>query len=202
MSQLDLDLPARPTPPEPKKWTEREVMELLHQRYSFVRPYTTARRYVVAEHISNTGGNWVHRIPERIADFIAVDLYHEETLPDGRKAGYGSHGLRRDGTHVQTIHGHEIKVSRSDWLAELKDPTKAQAWKQYCDKWWLVTSPGVAKKDELPDGWGLIEISPTGTLKIRRQAPLLTPEPMPKYVMLYLLRATQKTATNLGAPRD
>lgn len=50
--------------------------------------------------------------------------------------------------------GHELKVSRADWLAELNKPGKADAWADECHEWWLVTTPGVVHDGELPDGWG------------------------------------------------
>ncbi len=43
---------------------------------------------------------------------------------------------------IQII-GFEIKDSRSDWLKELQDPTKSEAWKQYCHAWYLVAQKGV-----------------------------------------------------------
>lgn len=50
----------------------------------------------------------------------------------------------------------ELKVSRSDWLHELKDPTKAEEMKQFCDRWYLVIADeSIIKTGELPAGWGL-----------------------------------------------
>jgi hypothetical protein len=55
------------------------------------------------------------------------------------------------------IDGHEVKTARSDWLRELKDPTKCGPWFERCHRWWLVVpSTAVARPDELPDGWGLM----------------------------------------------
>ena len=56
------------------------------------------------------------------------------------------------------LHGVEIKVSRSDWKREAKDPTKAEAIAKYCDRWWIHTSPGVVDDtSDLPPAWGLRE---------------------------------------------
>lgn len=52
---------------------------------------------------------------------------------------------------------HEIKVSRSDWLRELDDPAKAEAWWPYCSRFWVVAPPGIVAGGELPEGWGLME---------------------------------------------
>lgn len=51
---------------------------------------------------------------------------------------------------------HELKVSRSDWLRELADPGKADAWWRFCSRFWVVAMPGVVNVSELPDGWGLM----------------------------------------------
>ena len=51
MSELDLGLaPARDPETKRAAFTERDVLDMLHARYSFVRPYTDTRRYAVAEH--------------------------------------------------------------------------------------------------------------------------------------------------------
>lgn len=51
--------------------------------------------------------------------------------------------------------GFEIKDHRSDWLAELKRPEKAEAIAQFCDFFFLVTSnKTIAKLDEIPHPWG------------------------------------------------
>lgn len=56
------------------------------------------------------------------------------------------------------MHGVEIKVSRSDWKREAKDPTKAEAIAKYCDRWWIHTSPGVVDDiSDMPPAWGLRE---------------------------------------------
>jgi hypothetical protein len=55
------------------------------------------------------------------------------------------------------VHGLEVKVSRGDWLRELKEPEKADEIAKYCDYWWLVTADNkVADKDEMPRTWGLL----------------------------------------------
>ncbi len=55
------------------------------------------------------------------------------------------------------LHGFEIKVSRADWVRELRDPSKADAFMRRVDYWWLVVSDAAIVHDgELPDGWGLL----------------------------------------------
>lgn len=77
------------------------------------------------------------------------------------------------------LHGHEVKVSRSDVLVELADPTKADAWAQYCSRWWLVVvSPALVNGLEIPEAWGVMA-PPSGrrtrSMTIVKPAPKLTP---------------------------
>lgn len=65
--------------------------------------------------------------------------------------------------------GFEIKVSRSDWIREIQNPMKSEAFSKFCSWWYIVATPGVVKIEELPALWGLME--PVGDkLKYRRPA--------------------------------
>lgn len=94
------------------------------------------------------------------------------------------------------LHGHEIKVSRSDWLRELKDPAKAEAFTEQVDRWWLVVSDAsIVQEGELPPTWGLMVATSRG-LKVTVQAPPLPPTDtpwMPKTFLAALLRASART---------
>lgn len=75
------------------------------------------------------------------------------------------------------IDGHELKISRSDWLRELADPAKADAWWPYCTRWWIVAPAGVVHDDELPEGWGLMEPRPHARMfRIARPATVKEPK--------------------------
>lgn len=75
------------------------------------------------------------------------------------------------GLHLQ---GFELKVSRSDFLSELKKPDKADAFYNYCDFWWLLTVHDehrtVAKLEEIPAPWGWLEIKGEKCI-VRKDAP-------------------------------
>ena len=148
--------------------TERDMLNLLGKRYSGISMNDSAR-YAYAEHVRSST-SW----SRRTADFIAMDMWPSQ------------------GLH---LHGHEVKVSRSDWLTELRDPSKAEEFKQYMDRWWLVIADrAMVKPGELPDGWGLMALGQGGALRMVRDAPILTPAPMPKKMLASLLRATVRTA--------
>lgn len=57
------------------------------------------------------------------------------------------------------VHGYEIKVSRGDWMKEIQDHKKAEAFTKYCHYWWIAAPKGIVKPEEMPSNWGLIEVS-------------------------------------------
>lgn len=59
----------------------------------------------------------------------------------------------------------EIKASREDWLRELRKRDKADLPVQLADEFYVVAAKrGIVKEDELPPGWGLLELKPKGAL--------------------------------------
>lgn len=86
------------------------------------------------------------------------------------------------------ILGFEIKVSRSDWLSELKHMSKSNEIMSYCDKWFLVVSDAKIVQDgELPKNWGLIVLK-DGKLVQKVRATPQKAEPMPMYFIASILR--------------
>ncbi|MEV5003815.1 hypothetical protein [Nocardioides sp. LML1-1-1.1] len=97
------------------------------------------------------------------------------------------------------FHGHEVKVSRSDWLAELRDPSKAAAFQPHMHYWWLVAAHRDIVRDDLPEGWGLLV--PHGPRTLRGVVPAALnpePEPMPHALQGALLRAVATTEARLA----
>jgi len=87
--------------------------------------------------------------------------------------------------------GVEIKSSRSDWLAELKNPSKAEAVCRYCDHWYvLAAADGIVRDDELPPTWGLMVKARAG-VRVVRQAPKLQPTQIPREFLASVLRSAQ-----------
>lgn len=81
------------------------------------------------------------------------------------------------------IIGHEIKVTRSDLITELRDPTKADSWLQYCHRWWLVVAdPRMLEGLDVPPEWGVLappSNARTRFMTVIQKAPVLTPAPGP-----------------------
>lgn len=89
-------------------------------------------------------------------------VFAHEVSPNG---AWGGPGIRRaDALYAgftsasgRILVGHELKVSRADWRAELAKVGKADAWADACHQWWIVApSAEVVPPEELPDGWGLM----------------------------------------------
>lgn len=93
-----------------------------------------------------------------------------------------------------TLIGFEIKVSRTDWLKELKDPSKADAICRYCDRWYVVAGDAsIIKPGELPPTWGLLVPHGDG-LKVSVEAPELSPQPFDRgFVAAVMRRACEQS---------
>src|ERR1041384_7618712 len=86
------------------------------------------------------------------------------------------------------LHGFEIKVSRTDWLRELRDPGKADEFIRYSDRWWLVTEPDVVLDGELPETWEHL-VRRGAKLAQAAAAPKLEPQDCDRTFLAALLRA-------------
>lgn len=157
------------------RYTERDMLDALRRRYS--KNHGNGPRYVYAEHVRNQCGfgGWYGKdeLRLRTIDALVIDLWPSSG-------------------HV--IEGFEVKVSRSDWLTELKDPSKAEAFRPYCHRWWLVVPDVNIVRDDLPEGWGLLALDRNGDLRIRRRTTHQDPLPMPVGMTAAWLRAVAKIA--------
>lgn len=156
-----------------------------------------------------------------------IDLLRAHYLPENRPAGglfapeiASPNGKRRAdliwvpttiaGAHADCIVGHEVKVSRSDVIAELADPTKADPWAKYCTRWWLVVSdPQLIVGLDIPAAWGVMA-PPSGrrrrSMTILRQAPRLTPSdnlaPAVTRLSAYTVGRVESQVSELRRSRD
>ena len=152
------------------KMTEAELTDALYARYGAV--HGNGQRYAVAAQVRSRAGFDARRT----ADFVAMDLW-----PSGRL----------------TLHGHEIKVSRSDWLRELKDPGKAEEFLPFMNCWWIVVSDRrIVRDGELPGEWGLMAMRGP-LLEVVRKAPRRDARPLTPTRLAALLRAVACSAAYL-----
>lgn len=146
---------------------EAAIIRMLEHRHTKIA--YGAHRYAFADHvpIATFGAH-------RICDFMALDCWQ--------------------GREGHPLHGFEIKSSRADWLAELRDPGKAEAFKRYCHRWWLVVSDQrIVRDGELPAGWGLLA-AVGDRLRLVVPAAKLHPEPLPWPVVVAFTRSVAKSA--------
>lgn len=124
--------------------------------------YCDSRQWVFLTQVRASTGS-----ANRIADAMAFNMY-------------GSTGYE--------ILGFEIKVSRSDFLNELKDMSKSDEIMSYCDKWYLVVpDASIVKDGELPKNWGLLVLK-DGKLTQKVRAITTRKEPLPDYFIASILR--------------
>lgn len=155
---------------ESPKMTETDVLDALYARYAFTGG--NGQRYAVAAQVRSRAGFDARRT----ADFIAMDLWPSARL---------------------TLHGHEVKVSRSDWLRELKDPSKAAEFIPYMNTWWVVVGDRrIVRDGELPDDWGLMAMSGS-LLTVVKKAPRRDALPLTPSRLAALLRAVAVSSAYL-----
>lgn len=98
-------------------------------------------------------------------------------------------------TSGRILVGHELKVSRADWLNELAKPGKSDAWADQCHEWWLVVSdPAIIQGNELPAGWGLMSPGPSKTrMKVHQAADCKGRDHAPSWLAVRSILARQDT---------
>lgn len=94
---------------------------------------------------------------ERRADFIALRLW---------------------GGVSRAPLGFEVKVSRADFLKELDTPEKRQPLEECCSACYFVAPSGIFRVDELPEGWGWLQLTSAGLVR-KKEARHLAKRPDP-----------------------
>jgi hypothetical protein len=149
-----------------------ELLELLRKRV--LGPEGQGSRAVFLDEVRDSTG---HK-GKRTIDAISVGMYP-------------SRGC--------LIEGYELKTSRGDWRGELNDPTKAEVIAQYCDRFWLVTAPGVVELGEVPPLWGHLERQSEKAQRLicrREPQPLPAVESPERHFIAAMLRRAVKQDVN------
>lgn len=124
----------------PEKLTSGLAIAHLYRRYQ-------APEFFSIHELKMDGRDERGYLAERRADFVTMRMW---------------------GGQFQPL-GFEVKVSRSDFLHELQRPEKREAMENYCSQCYFVAPPKVLTAQELPKGWGWLELQATG-LRMRQAA--------------------------------
>lgn len=89
--------------------------------------------------------------------------------------------------------GMEIKVSRSDWRRELREPGKASEVFGYFDRWFLVAPQDVVATGEIPEPWGWFVPEGGRLRKMRDAAKNDAVKPADRHFLGALLRRVAQT---------
>jgi hypothetical protein len=96
--------------------------------------------------------------------------------------------------------GFEIKVSRQDFLAELKNPEKRQRAYKICDEYWFVVPENLISVDEVPTECGLLSVVPGLAITcLEKMAKQLKPDPPTGFFMADLARRAYQVGQRDGA---
>lgn len=176
---------AKPTPKaDPREClTERDMLDRLAARYGRMvanGPHETLR-YVGARHV-RFGPLW----PSCIADYLVQDCW----------GNYGEEHQKHP------LIGFEVKVSRSDYLRELKHLGKSEPFRNVCTEWYMVVSDPKIVRGDLPDGWGLLIAQGDGLRCTRKSATNPHPEPMPRGLIAGFLRAVAMQSRERPTPPE
>lgn len=136
--------------------------------YDMLRKRYAPPAYAIFGEVANGTGLNI----DRYADAVAMSLWPSRGLD---------------------IIGFEIKVSRSDLVAELNNPKKSEAIQKYCDRWFIVLSDeSLIKEGELPSSWGLM-VKRGDRLIAKKEAPQLSPVPLDRVFVASMLRRASET---------
>ncbi len=129
----------------------KEVIEALRLRHANPRPHRAAEWAFFTELRAGTGykSRGKKYDPQKRFDAWAINLYPSKG-------------------HL-TI-AYEVKVSRSDFLHEIKNPDKRKMAMSCSNEYYFVTPVGLVKPEEIPEGLGLIEVKEDLTSKVKIKA--------------------------------
>lgn len=127
-------------PEEPQTLTAADVKDALYARYHKPSQGREGEQYVCLTEARSGAG---FRGNDGQCDFLAINTWQ--------------------GRGMELI-GHEVKVSMSDWHAELDQPEKAERFARFCARWYVAAPSELAKKirHEVPPAWGLLSVASSG----------------------------------------
>lgn len=122
---------------KPKWWMGMPVKEVSKEVYAAARMRYPMPEWVILEEIENPERGDCRRF-----DIVAISV--------------------RGAPRVIVL---EIKASRSDFLCEIRDPTKREPGMRLGTEFLYVVPAGMIDKSEIPDGCGLLEVQSGGGIR-------------------------------------
>jgi hypothetical protein len=193
----------------------KSIIDVLRSRHGYPTNGTTRRYAFFAE--ARLGTGWGTRIEhaldahgEQIMETVPNQMWDEaerKWVDDGtyrQRPKYRKHACnwvdtRLDAWVLDTwkcqktkryynATTFEVKVSRGDFLNEVKNPTKRFPGLSVSNYFVFVTPRGLVKPTEIPPECGLWEVNAIGHVKIVIPAPWREREPLPEFFLAALLR--------------
>ena len=109
--------------------------------------------------LCNLAAKWLTRRPRNCRVAISEPPTLLQEHPDA--IGWDSWGITR------LI---EVKISRSDFLADNRKPYRNGTMSPMGDFRWYMAPAGLLRVDEMPDGWGLLEVFGNGRIVKSKKA--------------------------------
>ncbi len=158
-----------------KTYTQVSTEQLLNK---LSKKYPSPQYAFLSQVRNHTG--WINREHgTRTADAMALSLWPSR------------------GLHLE---GFELKISRSDWQHELKQPQKAEGIVEFCDYFTLVISDiSIIDIGEVPKTWGIKALQ-HGTIKTIRESPMLQAKPMDRAFLCGFMRNVAESTASMYTP--
>lgn len=168
LSPADVEaIVGHPVPTKAEKVTSARIVAALRARYTGER-----KEWAFFDQLrTGTGGAY-----ERTLDAFAFHTWPSQ--------GYRSIAF-------------EVKVTRADFMREVTDPTKREPAERLAGECFFATPAGLLRPDEVPEGWGLMELRADGSVAVRKAAAQRKPEPWPLAFVACIARRSAETPSRL-----
>lgn len=94
----------------------------------------------------------------------------------------------RGGAPGPHVVAYEVKVDRADFLREIQDPEKRKPAEALATECYFCTPAGLVEHDEVPEGWGLVEVVKGNRVRTTKIATQREHKPWPWYAIQGLAR--------------
>lgn len=171
----------KPRPKHVPEVSTREILDALEKKHTSGH-YDRHHPWAYFEELRVDTG-WAHGYGanrkskmRQIYDSQGEPRFHDDGRPMMKRVSHNAQGIDAyamamwSGKKFERI-AYEVKVTRSDFLNEIKMPWKREIAMELSNSFYYVTPPGLLKTAEIPEGCGLIECHPSGHLRTVLKAP-------------------------------